>query len=294
MIRPAVITDEISQNFTHALDVMLEYGVRDAELRGLWGTNVMDLSPEQLRDAKQALDERGMRVCSIASPIYKCHLQPEGDGAVGGPLHLATEQPLSHQLGLVERAIGLCRYFNTNLIRVFSFWKQGEVTEALVRDVVAAIEPGVRLAERSGVVLGLENEHACILGTGAEAAQALAAIDSPSFRSIWDPGNAFFAGERPFPDGFEAIRPYLAHLHVKDAARDASGTPRWTVVGQGEIDYPGQIAALVEAGYEGLLSLETHYKAPSGDPEAGSRACLEGLVRLLREAGVTGWASRVV
>jgi sugar phosphate isomerase/epimerase len=294
MIRPAVITDEISQDFPHALDVMLEYGVRDAELRGLWGTNVMDLSPEQLQDAKRALDERGMQVCSIASPIYKCRLRPEGAEADGGPLHLATERPLSQQLSLLEHAVELCRYFNTDLIRVFSFWKQGEVTAELVREIVAAIEPGVRLAERAGVVLGLENEHACILGTGAEAAQALAALESTSFRAVWDPGNAFFAGERPYPDGFEAIRPYLAHVHVKDAAMGPDGASRWTVVGEGEIDYPGQIAALIEGGYTGPLSLETHYKPENGNAEAGSRACLEGLVRLLREAGVTGWCSRAV
>jgi hypothetical protein len=46
-MRPAAITDEISQDFEHALGVLLEYGVRDAELRGLWGTNILDLTPEQ-------------------------------------------------------------------------------------------------------------------------------------------------------------------------------------------------------------------------------------------------------
>lgn len=47
MIRPAVITDEITQDFERALDVMLEYGCRTAELRGLWGINIMDLDADR-------------------------------------------------------------------------------------------------------------------------------------------------------------------------------------------------------------------------------------------------------
>ena len=92
MIRPAVITDEITQDFERALDVMLEYGVRDAELRGLWGKNVMDVSPEQMERAREALSVRGIRACGIASPVYKTHLLPKGDGPAEGPLHLAQER----------------------------------------------------------------------------------------------------------------------------------------------------------------------------------------------------------
>ena len=44
---PAAITDEFTQEFERALDAMAECGVRVAELRGLWGTNVMDLSAEE-------------------------------------------------------------------------------------------------------------------------------------------------------------------------------------------------------------------------------------------------------
>jgi sugar phosphate isomerase/epimerase len=56
------------------------------------------------------------------------------------------------------------------------------------------------------------------------------------------------------------------------------------VVGEGEIDYAGQFAALAQAGYAGAISLETHYKAPSGDPEESSRACLAGMKRLVDAA----------
>jgi sugar phosphate isomerase/epimerase len=285
MIRPAVITDEISQEFERALDVMLEYGVRDAELRGLWGTNVMDLTSAQLERAKAALEARGMRVCSIASPIYKCNLYPEGTNPENRPLHLAADRSLDQQLTLLERGIELCRYFNTNLIRVFAFWRQREITEQVIADIVAALKPAVRRAEQTGIVLGLENEHACLLGTGRETAAVLKAISSEHLRAIWDPGNAYFLGEAPYPEGYEAIRAYVTHVHIKDAGRGPDGKPRWMIVGEGEIDFAGQIRALARDGYQGLLSLETHYKPASGDPEEGSRLCLRGMLNLMREAG---------
>jgi hypothetical protein len=48
----SVITDEISMDFDHALDVMLECGVKGAELRSLWDTNIGDLSDERIERAK--------------------------------------------------------------------------------------------------------------------------------------------------------------------------------------------------------------------------------------------------
>src|SRR5690348_12042638 len=103
MLRPAVITDEISQDFERALDVMLEYGVRSAELRGLWGRSVVELDPAERRRAKEALDQRGMSVCSIASPFFKCKLRADAE-AQSGPLHLAVERALEQQMTVLEQS----------------------------------------------------------------------------------------------------------------------------------------------------------------------------------------------
>jgi sugar phosphate isomerase/epimerase len=89
------------------------------------------------------------------------------------------------------------------------------------------------------------------------------------------------AGETPFPAGWEASRAHVAHVHVKDARAAEDGSLKWTVVGEGQIDYHGQLAALKASGYDGVISLETHYKAPGGDPETSSRQCLDGLKRLM-------------
>src|SRR5207249_6736294 len=118
---------------------------------------------------------------------------------------------------LLKRCAGLAHEFGTDLIRVFTFWRQGDLTPAIEQQIVAAFARPLEIADQEDVTLVLENEHACYIGTGAEAARILSELDSPRIKACWDPGNAFVAGERPYPEGYEAIRDFVAHVHVKDA-----------------------------------------------------------------------------
>ena len=277
-VKLSVITDEISMDFEHALDVMLEYGVKSAELRGLWDANIADLSNEQVAKAKSALTKRGMAVSCIASPFFKCDLDSPCGEAVGRT-HQAADRSLDQQTALLERCIHLCRVFDTRLIRVFSFWKHGELTREIQEQIIQAFTKPIARAEEAGVILALENEHACYLGTGEETARVLRAVNSPALKAVWDPGNAFCAGETPYPDGYEAIREFVAHVHLKDPVRTAGGF-EFVRMGEGAIDYMGQLRALEAGGYKDFLSLETHYK-PGGVAENGSRECFVSLKEML-------------
>lgn len=288
------ITDEISQDFAHALDVLAEYGATGAELRGLWGTNIADLSNDQIAQAKNELQKRGMRAVCLATPFYKCDLEAEIEnaGEAAGRMHLAKPRGLEQQNALLKRCIEIAHNLDVTFLRVFSFWRKELLTPALEARIVAAFADPVQLAEREGVTLLLENEHACYIGTGAEAARVADAVNSSHFKLVWDPGNAFCAGETPYPDGYEAVKPYLAHIHVKDARMvdtpQHGRQPQWCVVGEGEIDYTAHFAALKRDGYTGYVSLETHYipekgrgEDGRGTPEDGSRPCLAALKKFL-------------
>ena len=277
----SVITDEISQEFEHALDVMLEYGVKHAELRGLWGTNIADLDSDQVKRAKSALSSRGITVSALATPFYKCDLDMD-EAAVRGRMHQAQARGRSEQLEMLKRCAGLAHTFGCELVRVFTFWRKGDLTPEVEEQIVDAFAEPAELAAREEIVLGLENEHACFIGTGAEAARVLSEIDSPAVRAVWDPGNALLAGEHPYPEGYDAVKPFLAHVHVKDAV-PADGQFEWCVIGEGAIDYNGQFDALRRDGYQGFISLETHYIPQNGTPEEGSRACLAALRRFIKD-----------
>lgn len=286
-MRLAAITDEISMDFAHALDVMKEYGCTGAELRSLWGMNISDLSDEQVDEALRILDEKQLEVCCLASPLWKCEL-PGTSGGERGMTHQATERGPEEQMALLKRLKDLARKFNTKLIRVFSYWRRGNLTPEIEDAIATGISDGVKFAEDNDLLLLMENEHACYLGTGAETARLLERINSPALQAVWDAGNAFYAGELPYPDGYKAIRNFVKHVHVKDAELLASGKKRFVVVGEGEVDFKGQFETLKAEGYTGYLSLETHYRPFGGTPEQASRLCLQGINKLLSDIGGTG------
>lgn len=277
----SVITDEISQDFEHALGVMAEYGVVGAELRGLWGTNIGDLDDAQVRRAREALADAGAQVTCLASPFYKCDIEDDA-ARVAGRMHLAQARGYSEQLDLLRRLCDLAHRFDTDLIRVFSFWRRGPLTHEIEKHIVDALQEPAKIAASEGLTLVLENEHACYLGTGAEVSRVVAAVDSPALQTCWDPGNALAAGEVPFPDGYASVRSTVRHIHIKDGRIDAdTGEASWCVVGDGSIDYAGHFAALRKDGYTGWISLETHYRPPNGSPEDGSKPCLASLKKML-------------
>ena len=279
----SAITDEISMDLARALDVMTEYGGCGAELRGVWGKNIADLSSAEVRRAKEILDEKGFVASAIASPFFKCALTDDEAGETG-QTHLAATRSLSDQLTLLERLIEFAEVLDTRLIRVFSFWRRGPLTAEIEDRIVEAFREPVKTAAERGVILGLENEHDCYVSTGVETGRVIGRVNSPYLKVVWDPGNAFFAGDiPPFPDGYEAVRGQVAHVHVKDAVRMPSGEDKFVVVGEGSIDYPGQFAALKADGYDGFISLETHYRSEGKTPEECSRLCLDPLRRMLAE-----------
>ncbi len=96
---------------------------------------------------------------------------------------------------------------------------------------------------------------------GRQLARLVDAIGSPAVRALWDPGNDLYAPlpERPYPEGYEAIRGWIAHVHLKDA-RLLNGQAEGCCFGEGEMDWEGQLRALKRDGYQGWLVMETHYR----------------------------------
>ncbi|HLI91544.1 MAG TPA: sugar phosphate isomerase/epimerase family protein [Ktedonobacteraceae bacterium] len=280
-MRFSIITDEIAQDLERALRVCRELGVSTVELRSIDGQNIVFHDESSLQRIRALLIEGGFRVGVIASPFLKSHFW-------GKYPYARAEQPVSdfdtqeRQWEILERSFALARFFDTRLVRTFSFWRLAHPD--LVRDeLLAILSEAVERTEKAGLKLVLENEHACILATGAEVDWFLQRIPSQAFGVIWDPGNEAFAGSRPFPDGYRHVRGRVAHVHLKDVD---GGQRRFVKMGTGIIDYAGQLRALAEDGYDGLLSLETHYKHPEGGAEQATRESFAALRMLAGRAGV--------
>jgi sugar phosphate isomerase/epimerase len=103
-------------------------------------------------------------------------------------------------------------------------------------------------------------------------------INHPALAINWDPGNAFFAGEDPFPAGYQEARGLVKNVHFKDAFRNADGCLVYTEIGQ--IDWAGQIRALSDDGYTGFVAIETHLRPKV----AAAQIALDRLQKLIAAA----------
>jgi L-ribulose-5-phosphate 3-epimerase len=279
--RIAAITDEFSPDLETAVGSMAEIGMTGAELRMVFGKNIVDLTDVELERAIAIVRAHGLEIISIASPLLKCLLPdaPEIDARFQKDMFAAT-QKFEDQPQIAARAFEVARRTGARIIRVFSYWRTIRPEECFDR-VVDAVRGLADQASERGLTIAIENEHACNIATAGETARLLAALEHSSVKMVWDPANALVSGETPFPDGYGKLpKSRIAHVHAKDCIRE-NGKLIWGPLGEGVIDWKGQISALRGDGYTGWISLETHWPGPNGDKHEASRICGKKLIELV-------------
>jgi len=277
----AAITDEFSQDIEDAVRSMAEIGMTGAEVRMAFGKNVIDLTHAELDRACEIVARHGLEIVSIASPLLKCVLPdaPAVDARFQQDVFAAT-QTFAVQPRLADRALEIAERTGARIIRVFSYWRTVR-PDACFERVARALEHLAEQAALHGRIIGLENEHACNIATGEETARLLEAVAHPNLQVVWDPANAYVSGEAPFPDGYHRLPvKRIAHVHAKDCRVDGH-RPTWCALGEGGIDWKGQIRALAQDGYKGWISLETHWTGPRGDKHEASVICGRNLKALV-------------
>lgn len=269
--------DEISPEPAAQLAALAAESISHLELRSAWSVNVADLTDAQLAAFRATLDQAGVRVSAIGSPIGKV--------AVGAPL-----QP---ELERMRRIADVACEFGTAIVRVFSFFiPAGEPPERRRSQVIERMGALARIAEDRGLVLAHENEKEIYGDTPDRCADLITAVGSPALRATFDPANFVQCGVRPFSDAYGLIRPHLVYLQVKDAL---AATGEVVPAGQGNGQLRETVAALRDSGFAGFMSLEPHlvqagrYGGSSG-PEGFHRAA-QALKFLLNEQAIS-WQLR--
>jgi L-ribulose-5-phosphate 3-epimerase len=282
--RLGVLTDEVSDHFIEALDWAVEQGLKHIEIRTLNGLNVIYLSDEQVDEAIQEIKKRGLFVSAIASPLFKCALDPSRSVASGDRFGHGEESIESHFIKL-ERAITIAKTFNTKMIRIFSFWRENEPT-LYEKEIVRHLRTASNIALKKDVLLLLENEPSCNGGYAQEVASIVRSVNSPALAVLWDPGNEEYGGRSSYHHGYEQVRNLIGHVHLKDAHIDANGKPACVPIGVGAVPFIKQLHALEKDGYQGLFTLETHYIPEGGRAADGTLMSLKGLRKVIKEGSV--------
>ena len=141
-------------------------------------------------------------------------------------------------------------------------------------------------AAEHGLIIGLENEHACNIATAQETARVLAAIDHENLKVVWDPANAYVSGEKPFPDGLPAAgRHVVLRTSTLKTARlqtaiKLSGVP----LGEGDIDWVGQIDGFEERRLQRLYSPRNALGRARRNKLEGSKICGRNLKKTCRRS----------
>ena len=276
-----IITDELTSDLDEALTFISGYKLRWCELREMWNKNLMNSTEEELERARKLLAQHSITVSDVATPIFKWNLP-------GMPAK-ANEQRATFKANfveedadpLLEKSFHLARFFGTHKVRIFSYWRVADPDKAYSQ-VHDRLAKAAQLAAKNDIVVVLENEYACNVGTGKELGRLLKEVNSPNLRGVWDPGNAVMLNEVPYPDGYLAVKGLFPHMHIKDARKNAqTGKIEWAPVGGGAIDFKGQFQALRKDNYRGTMSLETHYKRADGNKVESTRESLEGLLKVM-------------
>lgn len=71
---------------------------------------------------------------------------------------------------------------------------------------------------------------------------------------MWDPANAAASGEAAYPNGYEAVRDRVAHVHLKNW----HPTRGHVYLDEGVADLAGQVRALEADDYGGYYCIESH------------------------------------
>lgn len=288
----SLITDEISADPETAFELGVEWGVRDFELRGFGTARVPNFSAFEKQRIVELLEEFDARVVAISPGLFKIPFSTNRrerfplrafDAALYERWRAAQDVLKYHVEELLPASIAYAREIGAQRIVIFAFERRASPPAPVPDEVLETLHAVAQIAGSAGMQLVIEVEEGFWADTGRRTAGLIRSVDHSALRVNWDPGNAFSAGDDPYPDGYEAVRPFVAHVHFKDLRRTLEGGHRYVV--DGDIDWAGQIAALHRDGYAGYISIESHMQPKVSSARALLNR-LKGLVEAAKQSEI--------
>ena len=235
MIRLSAFSDEAGKPLSAQIAALVRNGIDLTELRSVDGKNVSKLTEAEARDIFCRLQDSGIGLSALGSPMGKVDISVDLDEYMESVKHMC-------QLACI---------LGTDRIRMFSFFeaydKRDQVIEYLCRMVETAGSFGVHLChENEKKVYGDVTERVLDIADNVEG-----------LGLVYDPANFLQVGERPELT-LDALHARCDYFHVKDVVFDTG-----EIVPAGEGD--GDIDRLVRMiDRDTVLTLEPHLKIFGG------------------------------
>ena len=256
MYRFSAFADEASSEVKGQIAAMQRNGISLLEIRGVDGTNIAKITPEKAKEVRRMLDDAGMAVWSMGSPI--------------GKISLADD--FAPHLDSYKRILEYADILGAKKIRLFSFYPiEGESEDTTLARVLERLNAFCELAP-SEITLCHENEKRIYGETPETCLKLHRAL--PKLRAVFDPAN-FVQCDVDTKAAWELLKDYVDYLHIKDARLD---NHKVVPAGCGDGNLPYVVKDYLARGGE-VMTLEPHLKVFSGLSELENGESLpEGVV----------------
>ncbi len=200
--------DEASSMIDGQIAAMKRNSLDGLEIRTVDGVNISDITIEKAKEVRHKLDDSGLIVWSLGSPIGKIGLD-----RAEFEVHL---DKFRHTLELGD-------ILGAKNIRMFSFYIPKEKpAEAYRNEVIDRLGKLIEVADGSGIALCHENEKGIY---GDIASRCLELHETfPELKAVFDPANFIQCGQETL-EAWEMLKPYVHYLHIKDALADGRVVP---------------------------------------------------------------------
>jgi L-ribulose-5-phosphate 3-epimerase len=280
VIKLSIFSDDLAADWRRSVEVAQEVGVQGLEIRNVNGKSSKDLTDDEARQMASVLKGTGLGISCMGSTYGRRFWLDDPESK------RMTEDTLA-------KMIRFCEIFDTDKIRIFALWIPGYEEDRnlwavrprfnldLLTRLVNNMETSVKMAEKAGVQLLIENEGNSYSGTCREARLIMEAVDSPAVQCIYHPRVSGLTGEGAYPEGYNQVREFVKHVHMGrlDYLLDGS---------EPTIPHRECVNALVADGYDGWITIERHFhpRDPEKMPElrAQSISDIKAVRQLLAEA----------
>jgi sugar phosphate isomerase/epimerase len=225
--------DGVEWRVTHVPDEV------KGEEPSFWGNNLCTLEPtlEEARRARMLCADANLDVVGLGTYI-----------SVGDVAATAEAMRFAQTAGAPQIRVGVGSPGGSSYAELF----------AAARRFLARVE---ELAGEYGVKAVVEIHHGTICPSASLAHRLVSGLDPELVGVIFDPGNMAQEGFEDYRIGVELLGPYLAHVHLKNAAFEppkGGGVwkPRWAPLEDGVVDFGPLFEALDASGYDGWFVIE--------------------------------------
>lgn len=231
--------DEIDPALTKQMEVIKKLGMSHIEMRGVNGKGLVEYSVAEAREIKKQLDDNGIRLSSLGSPIGKIKI---------------TEDFEPH-FELYKHTVELAHLMETPYIRMFSFFMpEGQDPARYRNQVMEQLGRFADYAKQNGVCLLHENEKDIYGDIAPRCLEIMQLYYGAHFQAVFDFAN-FVQCKQDTLEAYELLKPYIRYVHIKDAVW---ATGDVVPAGMGDGHVAEILKKLKDSGYQGYLSLEPH------------------------------------